>query len=262
MQGLWHEAKKDADAMKEEIKLLKNRSMLADARAPQMPAAAPRYGDDQAGKADRDRNIVGKWAWIPSRAVRKQVSDIIVQYNSAEGIENDPQKHLTIASLETSQPKASYAFVKFLATDSRTAQDQGFQFRSFLKEQTIVAIGSEADATSLWSAQCRPEHERISRSILNQGRAWLHQVREQKLVLPKHYEWLGEDSEIIGGSYKEGKESITLRQRVVATLSEPAGVKTLHWNWEAVANIIGKDFATAKIHFTLEYIKDEKARRN
>ena len=60
---------------------------------------------------------------------------------------------------------------------------------------------------------------------------------------------------------------------MVATLSEPAGVKALHWNWEAVENIIGKDFETARLNHSLAFFKEdwqsfllegekEKARRN
>ena len=199
----------------------------------------------------RDRFIVGRWPWIPAKAAKKQVYDLVIQFNS----ETQSVDKLEIASYESSMPKASYCFIKFLAVGSRSASDQGHSFRLWLRQKGIIAVGSESQ--KLWSNVCRPEHERANRSLLNQARAFLHTKREKDLNMDKEYDWLGEPTQVIGGSYKEGEESVTWKEVVIATVTNPDGVKDVTWAWDSLAKTLQKEYDTAKRKFDIELFKSE-----
>ena len=126
--------------MKEEIRLLKTKSMLDDARGPQA-AAVPRYGEDKLGNADRDRNIVGKWAWIPARAVKKPISEIIIKYNNSNGIKNDIQKQIKYPDA-CKDSLGLRAYISDLKLLRRVAQEQ-LQVRSH-------AAGARGQPVLVW----------------------------------------------------------------------------------------------------------------
>ena len=174
---------------------------------------------------------------------------MIAKYNQSEGIRGEACKELKISSYESSTPKTSFAFVKFASSDERTPQDHGNNFRNWLREQRAIPTNSKEGEGVVWSAPCRPEHERQTRSVLNQARAHLHILREKTLGLPKEYSFCEEASEIIGGSYKEGRECVTWRDRIIATLADPGGAKTVHWNIAAILDVVGADFRTRGIEF-------------
>ena len=69
--------------------------------------------------------------------------------------------------------------------------------------------------------------------------------------MDKKYQYVGEDSDVISGSLKEGNWT----DRIVATLVEPSGTKQIHWNFDAVAEAIGKDYAKTGKTFCLKSFK-------
>ena len=86
--------------------------------------------------------------------------------------------------------------------------------------------------------------------------------------MPKTYVWLEESTDVVGGSFKETKESITWKGKIVATLAEPAGAKAVHWSQLGVEAVIAPDFKKAKVAFTWELFQkcwqeflEESARR-
>ena len=264
--------RKTTAQMQEEIQLLKDKYMLLEAKGPATSgpghSSASGIGGGGARFAnDRDRFIVGKWPWIPARAAKKQLYELVEQFNK----ETQSVDKLMIDSYESSMPKASYCFIKFVAVGGRSASDQGHSFRIWLRQNGVIAAGS--DSQKLWTNVCRPEHERANRSLLNQARAFLHTKREKELNMDKEYDWLGELTQVVGGSYKEGEESITWKETVIATVTNPEGVKCVTWAWDSLCKTMKAEYEAVRKCFDLDAFKrdwkdfqeeneKEKARRS
>ena len=75
--------------------------------------------------------------------------------------------------------------------------------------------------------------------------------------LDKEYDWLGEPTQVIGGSYKEGEESITWKEVVIATVTNPDGLKTVTWVWESLTRTLQKEYEAVKKKFDTDLFKSE-----
>ena len=235
LQKLFEEAQRDAKSMKEEIKLLKEQAALRTEKGMQDDSFGATHSEKRQTAVDRDRYIVGRWPWIPQKALRKQLDKILADANRNRSGDD----LFEFENVDISAPRASYAFIKFKASANRSSQDFGYEFRKYLLNSNYTPIG--ADSGKIWTSQCRPEHERATRSVLNTGRAFCHSLREE-CGLGKYYSFLDEETEVIAGSYKDSKESITWKGQLIATLTLIEGVKSIHWT-DRAASILAPDFA-------------------
>ena len=46
----------------------------------------------------------------------------------------------------------------------------------------------------------------------------------------------------MGGIYREGKETIAWKNRTIAVLSEPSGIKSVHWSKTAIIETFGDEY--------------------
>ena len=117
------------------------------------------------------------WPYVPTKALRKPVDSIILEFNIQQSVADNPDLKIAIATFEVSTPKASYRIIRFQETNDHSPQTHGYAIRNFLRDRGYVPV--DAEGGSLWASQCRPEREREFRSLLNQARAFLHDIREQ-----------------------------------------------------------------------------------
>ena len=92
--------------MQKEIQLLKDKYMLLEARGPSSTSPVGAGVSATGGSRfanDRDRFIVGRWPWIPAKAAKKQIYDLVTQFNG----ETQSVDKLEISSYESNMPKAS-----------------------------------------------------------------------------------------------------------------------------------------------------------
>ena len=125
LQKLFQEARADAEAMKAEIKLLKSQAALKEASglgSATASFAAPTFQEKVRAPEDRDRNIVGRWPWVPHRALRKQIDEILKSFNQGKA----GNELLEILTIDICSPRASFAFIKFKSSADYTSQDNGY----------------------------------------------------------------------------------------------------------------------------------------
>eukprot|EP00930_Biecheleria_cincta_P098328 TRINITY_DN89998_c0_g1_i1.p1 TRINITY_DN89998_c0_g1~~TRINITY_DN89998_c0_g1_i1.p1 ORF type:complete len:543 (-),score=93.12 TRINITY_DN89998_c0_g1_i1:139-1767(-) len=250
LKRLYLEAEERAEKMRREIVELRSARVIPDAEgscrrflAGSAPSEASTGYLAERG-VDRANNIYGTWSWAPTRAIEKQLRDLFDNIMPNHPLE--PLK-VKIVALDVMQPRANYAFIKFEADSEsgKSSQQVAYVVKSWLIRHPQKTVGSEK---TIWTQPCRPEHERQARGILNSGRAFLHTIREE-LKMEKIYEYLGEAVPVISGSYKAGKESITWKSDLIATIVEPSGIKQIEWH---TANVV-KNFQGCFAHFNIEF---------
>ena len=139
---------------------------------------------------DRSRFIVFVGHNVPSTAAEKHLMTVITKLKEAEGLE------FTIDTIEMSQPRTSYAFIRSKAGEAKSGVQKCWEFKIALDKTAPEALGG----SSMWCQPCRPMEEREHRRTLNIARRFLHGERERAKIGAKAMEH-GVELPVIGGKY-------------------------------------------------------------
>lgn len=196
-------------------------------RAPYAPSDAP-SGSSGSSSASCDRSmfIVYIGDNVPREAAEKYLKEnIIDKHVQARAIKFE------IDTLDGAAPRTSYLFMRAKSGDGKTGVQKCWELKILVDAEPPSTLDGKA---KVWIQPCRPQAEREHRKLLNQGRRFLHWMREEAGIAAKIQEHGCLVAAVGGKYYPMPKANITWRGKPVAKITSGA----IEWLEDGVLNSV------------------------